>query len=87
MLNNKINSAISHIKTKAATYPDLHGKFETLAVGPSTPCNTPNSSYKDISYKDIGSTVKFYIPSSSSSSLESDSNKTIYNTTQRRYTF
>jgi|GEM_PF-1508918 hypothetical protein len=82
MLNNKINSAISHIKTKAATYPDLHGKFETLAVGPSTPCNTPNSSYKD-----IGSTVKFYIPSSSSSSLESDSNETIYNTTQRRYTF
>jgi hypothetical protein len=80
MLNNKINSAIPHIKTKAATSPGLHDKFETFAVGPSTPCNTPN-------YKDIGSTVKFYIPSSSSSSLESDSNEAIYNTTQRRYTF
>ncbi|HEY2566787.1 MAG TPA: hypothetical protein VGH95_03680 [Candidatus Aquirickettsiella sp.] len=82
MLNNKINFAISHIKTKAATSSGLHGKFETFAVGSSTPCNTPNSSYKN-----IGSTVKLYIPPSSSSSLESDSNEAIYNTTQRRYTF
>lgn len=82
MLNNKTNSAISHSKTKAATYPDLRGKFETLAIEPLTPCNTPTSSYKN-----IGSTVKFYIPSSSSSSLESDSNEAIYSTTHRRYTF
>lgn len=44
MLNNKTNSAISHSKTKAATYPDLRGKFETLAIEPLTPCNTPTSS-------------------------------------------
>lgn len=81
MLNNKINSATSHIKTKAATYPDLHDKFETLVFEPSTPCNTPNSSYED-----TGSSVKFYISSSSPSSLERDNNKAIYSTTQRRYT-
>jgi hypothetical protein len=82
MLNNKINSVTPHIKTKAATYPDLHGKFETLAIGSRIPCNTPT-----VSYKNIGSTVKFYISSSSSSSLESDSNEAIYSTTHRRYTF
>jgi hypothetical protein len=80
MLNNKINFLISHLKTKAATSPDLQVNPETFAFGPPTPNNTPNSSYER-----IGSTVKFYIPSSSSS--ESDSNEAIYSTTQRRYTF
>ncbi|WP_342227131.1 hypothetical protein [Rickettsiella endosymbiont of Rhagonycha lignosa] len=80
MLNNKINFLISHFKTKAATSPDLHVKSETFALGPRTPNNTPNSSYER-----IGSTVKFYISSSSSS--ESDSYEATYSTTQRRYTF
>lgn len=79
MLNNKINSTTSHIKTKAATYPNLRDKSETFAFVPPTPRNTPSSSYEN-----IGSTVKFYIPSSSSS--ENDSNEAICSTTQRRHT-
>lgn len=78
MLNNKTNSATSHSKTKAFTDPDLYDKSATLAFGPPTPYNTPNSSYGTLP-------VKFYISSSASSST-SDSNEAIKSTVQRRYT-
>lgn len=82
MLNNKTNSATTHIKIKAFTDPDLYSKLKKCALRPSTPPNSPNASYEA-----MGSIVKFYISSSSSSSSsKSASHEDIHMTTHRRYT-
>lgn len=85
MPNNKTNLATSHSKIKVSTDPNLYNNsLEELAFGPPSPCNTPDSGYEA-----IRNPVKFYIsssPSSSSSSLDSESKNDISCTAQRRYT-
>lgn len=81
MLNNKTHSVTAHSKIKAFTDPDLFSQLKTLAFGPLTPTNTLNSSYAA-----IGSTAKFYISSSSSSLIKSDSHEAIHITVHRRCT-
>jgi hypothetical protein len=80
MLNNKTHSVTAHSKIKAFTDPDLFSQLKTLAFGPLTPTNTPNSSCAA-----IGSIAKF-IFHRLLFLIKSDSHEAIHITVHRRCT-